>query len=131
MNIKEIARVMDTPYSTVRKYLNALVEAGILSASKTPKGVEFEDRAVEVLKRLIESINTGESLSSAIEKLKASDPSQNFQIVLDKLEKLEKENRSLREIVQVYLSKIDNLERQLMPPKKEKWFDRVLKIFKR
>ncbi|MCL4407584.1 MAG: helix-turn-helix domain-containing protein [Thermotogae bacterium] len=126
MNIKEISRVIGLPYSTTRKYLNTLEEKGLIKQEKTPKGVECDDKAIDILKTLVELVKH-EPLSSAIDKIKSSDPT--LSVLLERMDKLEEENRKLREIVQIYLSRIDKLENQLMPPKnpKKNLFQRIFK----
>lgn len=122
MNIKDLAHKTDLPYNTAYKYLKRLVDEGILSSRKTANGIEFDVSAIDTLQALKRLIKNGESLSNAIEKLKGHDP--DIQLILKKIEDLERENQQLRDLVQMYLSRIDNLEKALLPPKRS-WLSRI------
>ena len=118
-----MAHKTDLPYNTAYKYLKRLVDEGILSSRKTANGIEFDVSAVDTLQALKRLIKNGESLSNAIEKLKGHDP--DIQLILKKIEDLERENQQLRELVQMYLSRID--EKALMPPKRS-WLSKIFHL---
>ncbi len=101
------------------------MDEGVISARKTANGIEFDASVVDTLQDLKRLIKNGESLSNAIGKLKGRDP--DIHLILKKVEDLERENQQLKELVQMYLSRIDNLEKELMPPKKQSWLSRIFR----
>ena len=134
LNLSDLAKSRNVPYSTVRKYVNALSEKGFISLETTPHSVTLRKKDIEVFDKLLALIRSGVSFKKAIEKLGEGEGDNQDNVIdyLRKLERkvdsLEEENRKLRELVQVYLSKVDELQKQLMPPKKKSW---LFKIFRK
>ncbi len=137
MNIKQLSKSTGIPYSTARKYLAVLVQNNLISLSKDKSGtVEIDDGAQRVFVSFVEHIRSGETPSEAIKKMAEENLSKDdaLSLLIEKMERLEDENRKLREIVQVYLSKVENIEsrlKELMPPKKNNLFSRILKRIKK
>lgn len=121
------------PYSTVRKYVNALKKKGYISLHVTSRSVILNDHDIEVFDRFSSLIKSGVPFKTALEQLIKTDNNSDNDTVeyLRRLEvkinSLEDENRKLRELVQMYLSKVDDLQNQLMPSRKKGWFFKILK----
>ena len=137
MNLSDLAKTRSVPYSTVRKYVNALAERELIYPEVGSRSVTIHDNDVEVFDELLRLVRSGISFRSALDRLSEkkisgkSDAVSYFRKIEKKIDSLEEENRKLREIVQVYLSRIESLESQikeLMPPRKKGGF---WKIFKR
>lgn len=123
------------PYSTVRKYLTVLARNNLISLNKNQSGaVEIDDRARDVFASFVRHIKSGQTPSEAVKKIASGNLSQDdaLKLLIEKMEKLEDENRKLGELVQVYLSRIESLENQikeLMPPKGDNLLVRILRKF--
>lgn len=136
MNIKQLSELSGIPYSTVRKYLTVLAQNNLISLNKTQNGVEVNDNAERVFLSFIKFIKSGQTPSEAIKKIVEGNLSQDdaMSLLIEKMERVEEENRKLRELVQMYLSRVENLEyqiKELMPPKRENFFARIVKRFSR
>ncbi len=134
MNLSDLAKTRSVPYSTVRKYVNALAEKGLIYPEVGSRSVTIRDNDVEVFDELLRLVRSGMSFRSALDRLSEkkisgkSDVASYFRKIEKKIDSLEEENRKLREIVQVYLSRIESLESQikeLMPPKKKNFLARI------
>ncbi len=129
MTISELAKTRNMPYSTVRKYVNALIERGIIAPDRTSHGVVLSPSDVEVFDTLVSFIRSGMPLKTAIDRLaegrKATTDEviQYLQRLERKIEELEKENKALRELVQMYLSEVKGL-----PAPKKPWWKRLFGI---
>jgi len=110
MNVTELSKKSGLKYHTARKYVKALQERGIIS--------EPSEELIPILKQIAELTASGKTVNEAIEFI-VSRPAQeaNFSEILLRLEAkidaLEKENRAQKELLQVYLSKIDKLQEQI------------------
>jgi DNA-binding transcriptional regulator YhcF (GntR family) len=122
LNIKGLAHKTGLNYNTAYKYLKVLEKEGLITSRKTANGIEFDDSAVDMLREFANMIKGGLTTPQALEKLKGHD--SDLQLVLRKIEALERENQQLRELVQMYLSRIDNLEKALTPPKRS-WLSKL------
>lgn len=117
------------PYSTVRKYVNALIELGIIAPEKTSHGFVLSSSDVEVFDALVSLVRSGLPLKSAIDRLAQGREAPTDEVIryLQRLERrieeLEKENRALRELIQVYLSEVKGL-----PKPKKPWWKRLFGI---
>jgi DNA-binding MarR family transcriptional regulator len=131
LNLSDLAKSRNVPYSTVRKYVNALSEKGFISPETTPHSVTLRKRDIDIFDKLLALIRSGVSFKKAVEKLGEGEDGDKDDVLdyLQRLERkvdsLEEENKKLRELVQVYLSKVDELQNQLMPPKRRSWFSRI------
>ncbi|MCD6143668.1 MerR family transcriptional regulator [Thermococcus sp.] len=127
LTIRELARVINMPYSTTRKYVKALEDRGLIHMVRTDHGYQLGDHAVEMVKQLKALVESGISLNQALDQLAGS--KDNIMALLQRMDQkinnLEKENRALRELVQVLMAKIDQLP-ALEPPKKP-WWKRIFK----
>ena len=116
-------------YSTVRKYVNALIERGIITPEKTSHGFVLSPSDVEVFDALVSFIRSGMPLKSAVERVAegraphTNEVIQYLQRLERKIEELEKENKALRELVQMYLSEVKGL-----PAPKKPWWKRLFGI---
>ena len=129
LTISELAKTRNMSYSTVRKYVNALIERGIIAPERTSHGFVLSPSDVEVFDTLVSFIRSGMPLKSAIERVAGGKAPHTNEVIqyLQRLEKrieeLEKENRALREIVQMYLSEVKGL-----PVPKKPWWKRIFGI---
>lgn len=126
MTISELSKIRNMPYSTVRKYINALIERNIIAPDRTSHGIMLSQYDVEIFDRLVSFIRSGMPLKTAIDRLvegrknTTDDVIQYLQRLERRIEELEKENRALREIIQVYLSEVKSL-----PASKKPWWKRL------
>ncbi|WP_155825504.1 hypothetical protein [Hippea alviniae] len=124
MNIKELSELAHMNYHTVRKYYLALYDRGIVT--------EPTEEVIPLLKQIAKFTSEGLSVQEAINKLvKKDDTPQAFASILLRLEKkiddLEKENRALRELVQIQLAEMRKMlpKPEEKPEKKKSWFKRL------
>ena len=111
MNLFELSKTRNVPYSTVRKYVNALIAHGYINPERSSRGVILRANDVEVFDKLLSLIRSGYPLQTALKKLgegikdAKSDIIYYLQRLERRIEELEKENRTLRDLAQLYLSK--------------------------
>lgn len=111
-----------------------LNEHGLITIKAHKHLKEVDSHDFEVIKAFVKLIQEGVSFSQALRTLSRSyeeqkqpqDLTQALQELRNEVHDLKKENESLRELVQMYLSRIDNLEKALMPPKRS-WLSRIFK----
>lgn len=118
MTIKEIADLAGLNYYTVRKYCKALQE----------RGIEPTEETVEIVRKIAEMTSSGSTVEDAISSILQTpqrSEEQTFSEILLRLEakidRLERENKAQADLLQVYLSKIDDLQetvKALPPPPK-------------
>lgn len=118
MTIKEIADLAGLNYYTVRKYCKSLQE----------RGIEPTEDTVEIVKKIAEMTSSGSTVEDAISSILQTprrSEDQTFSEILlrleTKIDKLERENKAQADLLQVYLSKIDDLQdavKALPPPPK-------------
>lgn len=129
MNLTELSKKSGIKYHTARKYVKALQEKGIIS--------EVSEELIPILKQIAELTASGKTVNEAIDFL-VSRPAKesNFSEILlrleSKIDALEKENRAQKELLQVYLSKIDKLQEQVraLPAPKKPVSERVKEWWK-
>ena len=135
MNLFELSKTRNVPYSTVRKYVNALIAHGYINPERSSRGVILRANDVEVFDKLLSLIRSGYPLQTALKMLgegikdAKSDIIFYLQRLERRIEELEKENRALRDIVQKYLAEIEKLKG--LPPPKKKWRERIKAWFTR
>ena len=123
MNLFELSKTRNVPYSTVRKYIKALIAHGYINPERSSRGVILRANDVEVFDKLLSLIRSGYPLQTALKMLgegikdAKSDIIYYLQRLERRIEELEKENRALRDIVQEYLAEIEKLK-GLPPPRK-------------
>jgi DNA-binding transcriptional MerR regulator len=109
MNIKEISNQSGLPYSTARKYLVLLEEAGLLSSRLEEGSRVFDNQSVRYVKRLASMSGNGVPLREAIERIRETPyaVSDNSEVagLQDQIYKLTKEVQSLSDLLQVELSR--------------------------
>ncbi len=109
MNIKEISNQSGLPYSTARKYLVLLEEAGLLSSRLEEGSRVFDNQSVRYVKRLASMSGSGVPLLEAIERIRETPyaVSDNSEVagLQDQIYKLTKEVQSLSDLLQVELSR--------------------------
>ncbi len=117
------------------KYVITLNEHGLITVKVNKHSKEVDPHDFEVIKAFVKLIQDGVSFSQALSTLSHSyedqkqpqDLTKAFQELSKEVHDLKKENESLRELVQMYLSRIDNLEKELMPPKKQSWLSKIFR----
>ena len=109
MNIKKISRESGLPYSTARKYLVLLEEAGLLKSSIEEGSRVFGSESIRYIKRLASMSKDGIPLKEAIERIRESPyaVSDNSEVagLQEQINTLTKEIKSLSDLLQVELSK--------------------------
>lgn len=111
MNINQVAKQTGLPYSSTRKYLVLLEEAGFFK-SKIEEGARvFPDESVSMVSRLARLSSDGVPLKEAIERLKGGDLEEKTK--LDEIEKrlndLTNGLAGISQLLQVELSKLQNV----------------------
>jgi len=135
MNLFELSKTRNVPYSTVRKYVKALIAHGYINPERSSRSVILRVNDVEVFDRLLSLIRSGYPLQAALKMLgegirnTESDIAFCLQRLERRIEELEKENYALRDIVQKYLAEIEKLKG--LPPPKKKWRERIKAWFTR
>ncbi len=127
MNIKELAEISGMNYHTVRKYYLALHSRGLVT--------EPSEEIIPLLKQIAKLTSEGLNVQDAINKLVKKDNSpQAFASILlrleQKIDNLEKENRALRELVQVQLAEMKKMlpKPEEKPKEKQSWFKRLFAV---
>ena len=129
-----MASLLGISYSTMYKYVITLKEHGLITIKAHKHLKEVDSHDFEVIKAFVKLIREGVSFSQALSTLSRSyeeqkqpqDLTKALQELRNEIHDLKKENESLRELVQMYLSRIDSLEKALMPPKRS-WLSRIFK----
>ena len=135
MNLFELSKTRNVPYSTVRKYVKALIDHGYINPERSSRSVILRVNDVEVFDRLLSLIRSGYPLQTALKMLgegikdAKSDIIFYLQRLERRIEELEKENHALRDIVQKYLAEIEKLKG--LPPPKKSWREKIKEWFKR
>jgi len=135
MNLFELSKTRNVPYSTVRKYVKALIAHGYINPERSSRSVILRVNDVEVFDRLLSLIRSGYPLQTALKMLgegikdAKSDIIFYLQRLERRIEELEKENHALRDIVQKYLAEIEKLKG--LPPPKKSWREKIKEWFKR
>jgi len=135
LTIKELSRRVGIPYTTAIKYLKALQDRGFITVRRDGKRIMYPDNTEEILRQFVELIRNGIPFSQSLKKLAHGDvPLQDP--VLEEIRKLrqeiadlKKENQALRDLVQMYLSRLD--ETKSLPAPKKSFFQRMRAWFKR
>ena len=133
INIAEISRKSGLNYHTTRKYLMALQSKGI---KELP-----EIQLISILRSIKELTSKGYTVNESIDLILKEDQQKKttdemFMILEKKINDLEKENRALKELIQVYLSRIDKLEQkidlipQALAKPREPFWKKIRKLFK-
>lgn len=107
ININEISKLTGLPYSTTRKYLLLLEQAGFFS-SRTKDGARiFPDDSAGLVSRLARLSSDNVPLVEAIERLKGGDLEETTKLrnLEKQIEGLTRNVESLSALVQVQLSK--------------------------
>ena len=129
LSVKELSKRVNIPYTTAVKYLKALQERGFVRVKREGKRVLYPDEAEEMLRQLVDLVRSGISFSQALERLARGeipikDPVlEELRRLRQEIEELKKENRALRDLVQMYLSEVKGL-----PAPKKPWWKRLFGI---
>jgi DNA-binding transcriptional MerR regulator len=130
-NIKEIAEKTGLTYSNARLYVKALEKRKLILPKRSGKSLNYPEETVELVNRLKDTIKDQKlDINSAIDILVSTSMNDPISRLIKEIEDLKKENFQLRQLIEVYIAKTEELMRQLPPPKEEKtpWWKRLLKI---
>ncbi len=126
LSVKQLSERVGIPYTTASKYLKALQERGFVRVRREGNRVMYPDEAEELLRQLVELIKSGISFSQALERLSRGeiplkDPVlEELRRLRREIEDLKKENQALKDLVMLYLSRLEEI-RGLPAPKKPWW----------
>lgn len=133
INIADLSRKSGLNYHTVRKYLIALESKGIKNMPET--------QLISLLRAIKDLTEKGNTVNQAIDILLREEQEKKtteemFRILEKKIDDLEKENKHLRDLIQVYLSRIDSLEQkidkiQALPKPRQSIIEKVKSLFKK
>ena len=140
MTLKEISEKLGISHASAYRLVNSLVENGLIEVvqEKNNKYI-IKDNDFELVKELNNLVKSGFSRNKAVEILKEKNiKSDNidffiaFNELKEEIQSLKKENIALKELLQVYLSKIDKLEDQIkaLPKPREPFWKKITKLFK-
>ena len=111
MNINQVAKQTGLPYSSARKYLVLLEEAGFFRSSMVEGAREFPEEAASLIARLARLSSDGVPLKEGIERLKGGNIEDKNK--LDEIEKrlndLTNNLAGISQLLQVELSKLQNV----------------------
>lgn len=130
-NIKEVADKTGLTYSNARLYVKALEKRKLISPKRSGKSLNYPEETIELVNRLKDTIKEQKlDINSAIDILVSTSMNDPISRLIKEIEDLKKENFQLRQLIEVYIAKTEELMRQLPPPKEEKppWWKRLLKI---
>jgi len=130
-NIKEVANKTGLTYSNARLYVKALEKRKLISPKRSGKSLNYPEETIELVNRLKDTIKEQKlDINSAIDILVSTSMNDPISRLIKEIEDLKKENFQLRQLIEVYIAKTEELMRQLPPPKEEKppWWKRLLKI---
>jgi len=129
-NIKEIAEKTGLTYSNARLYVKALEKRKLVSPKRSGKSLNYPEETIELVNRLKDTIKEQKlDINSAIDILVSTSMNDPISRLIKEIEDLKKENFQLRQLIEVYIAKTEELMRQLPPPKEEKppWWKRLLR----
>lgn len=135
LSIRELSERVDIPYTTAVKYLKALQERGFVRVIREGNRSMYSDDTEEILRQFVELIRSGIPFSQALERLARGehplrDPVlEELRSLRREIEDLKKENQALRDLVQMYLSVLNEIK-GLPAPKKSFW-EKLTSFFKR
>jgi DNA-binding Lrp family transcriptional regulator len=143
MTLKEVADKLGVSHSTAYRLVSSLVKNHIIEISHEKNKYIINDSDIVLIRQFHDLIQSGLSSDKAVEVLKENSKISedlNLSIVLHDLkrqvEELTKENKSLRDLIQVYLSKINSLEEkidkiQALPKPRQSIIEKVKSLFKK
>jgi predicted transcriptional regulator len=129
VNIKEISEKTGLTYSNARLYVKALEKRKIISSKRSGKSFNYSDDVIELVNRLKDTIKEGKmGINSAIDILVSNQMNDPISRLVKEIEDLKEENFQLRQLIEVYIAKTEELIRQLPPPREEKipWWKRII-----
>jgi len=99
VTLRGLAKKLNLPYSTTRKYLLVLQEAGLIKLREGPVGLMIEEREEEALKELLSLLKSGYTIEGALKRMKGERVSDDTEI-LKRLERIEQSLEELKEMVE-------------------------------
>lgn len=133
-NIKEIAEKTGLTYSNARLYVKALEKRKLIIPKREGKSLNYPEDTIELVNRLKSIIKEEKiNIDSAIDILVSTSMNDPISRLVKEIEDLKKENFQLRQLIEVYIAKTEELMKQLPPPKEEKseekipWWKRIFK----
>jgi len=117
LTLRGLAKKLNLPYSTTRKYLLVLQEAGIIKLREGPIGLMIEEREEEALKELLSLLKTGYTIEGALKRMKG-------ERVLDETEILKRLDR-IEQTLEELKERVEELKKE--KAYKKGWFWRLFK----
>ena len=134
VNIREIAEKTDLTYSNARLYIKALEKRKLIIPKREGKSFKYPEETIELVNRLKSIIREEKiNIDSAIDILVSTSMNDPISRLIKEIEDLKKENFQLRQLIEVYIAKTEELMKQLPPPKEEKieekvpWWKRIFR----
>jgi len=130
VNIRQIAEQTELTYSNARLYIKALEKRKLIIPKRVGKSLNYSEETIELVNRLKSIIREEKiSIDSAIDILVSTSMNDPISRLIKEIEDLKKENFQLRQLIEVYIAKTEDLLKQLPPPKEEKlpWWKRFLR----
>lgn len=119
MNIREISKATDIPYSTTRKYLLLLEQANVINSRLKDGERIFPDSAAEQVLLIARLSGEGVPLADAVEHIKSGEVKSKERLTYleQQIEKLTRNVITLSELLQIQLAE-NRKERQPALPGK-------------
>lgn len=130
--LKEISEKTGLKYSNARLYVKALEKRNLISPKRSGKSFEYPEETVNLinsLKTIVREQNL--NLNEAIDILVSGEMNDPISRLSKEIEHLRDENFQLRQLIEVYIARTEELLKQLPPPQKEEKISWWKKIFRR
>lgn len=132
VTLKEISEKTGLTYSNARLYVKALEKRKLILPKRSGKIFNYPEDTINLINRLKSIIKEQKlNLNEAIDILLSGEMNDPISRLSQEIERLREENYQLRQLIEVYIARTEEILKQLPPPKKEEKIPWWKKIFKR
>lgn len=132
VTLKEISEKTGLTYSNARLYVKALEKRKLILPKRSGKIFNYPEDTINLINRLKSIVKEQKlDLNEAIDILLSGEMNDPISRLSQEIERLREENYQLRQLIEVYIARTEEILKQLPPPKKEEKIPWWKKIFKR